>query len=225
MLIVLHTLGVAPGRKLSAIRRPHGTPLLTRISGAIPIFGVALAVAATFLVQRALLIPAPLHCVATTPQYLAIGCAFVALVCAVVPERIAPWPKALIVMTLLCIGLGSLWLGSYGRSVAQPLGRLPEVMQGFVLSTPGRTPFLLASGGTAFVTANSTIEVQALSLPGERPYCLWQSTQGGAIDDPTDRGMACQPPAASAHDKIRVLMKSGCGLDTAVRKIRMRILL
>ena len=97
-------------------------------------------------------------------------------------------------------------------------------MQGFVLSAARRAPLRIPSGAIAFVSADLISEVQALTLPGEQPSCLWQGTQGGAIDDPTDCEKAYKPPSTSQYDEIGVLMRSGCGLDAAVGRIRVGVL-
>ncbi len=119
--------------------------------------------------------------------------------------------------------LFTLWLGSYPLS---PLGfsngRIP-LLRGFVVSQAHGTTLTVASRQTLTMGYGSIVQIQPDVLAGPVD-CTWSSATGGTFDDPANCDTAFAPSSSAQYDVLKVLVRSACGLPTAVGEIKVAIL-
>jgi hypothetical protein len=124
-------------------------------------------------------------------------------------------------IVLLALGLLALWMGSYSNSPLQLPTDNYQLLRGFLVTQQGRANKPVKSGEIILLQAGTPAGISVLTdLPNVT--CRWNSTNGGALDDPDSCGVDYLVPAAD-YDILKVVIKSGCRAQTAHGQIKISI--
>ena len=130
--------------------------------------------------------------------------------------------KILIAINIVLIPL-IWWMGYFPSS---PLGfsngRMPPA-QGFILTRAMRSDVNVASGGTISLVGGSTTAIKLVTRP-VGVHCIWRSSNGGVIDDPTNCDIAYFPPANSNFDLLKLVIQPSCHLPEFQQQLKVIVL-
>ena len=125
------------------------------------------------------------------------------------------------IVLLLVLGLSTLWLGSYSYS---PLGfsnAKDPLLRGFLVNRQGRINESIAPGEIILLRVGTPAGISVVTdLPDAT--CLWNSTNGGVLDDPASCDIAYLTPAAT-YDILHVRIESACRAETIRGQIKVSI--
>lgn len=127
------------------------------------------------------------------------------------------------VAALGCLSAAAFWMGSYRWS---PIGYGrggPDLVSAFRVTQSDRPPYMTSPRQVIVAIEGTPIEIEPILLPGLHPPCQWNSDHGGAIDDRSSCDIAYEPPAGSAYDVLRLLVRPACGLPERAAKINVSI--
>lgn len=165
-----------------------------------------------------------LACVYPPAQAVAVAGSLVLVLALVLRMRPGAGGPGRLLILCTAASAAVFWLGAYRFS---PLGfadgRVP-LLRGFRVTRPGRTPAIIESGKLILVGSTTINEIEPLILPAANATCSWQSSGGGAIDDPGSCDIAYQVPHGASYDVLKVFERSTCGFPPVTGSLRFGVL-